>query len=144
VLLGLSGELFLSLLDTTAIDSLAAIPFVWAVALALVAAGGPAPPRWLSPPRAVMLSGLLAGLSVAFKFSNGPLALVLPLLWLSGAGGWRGRTLQVARGCLALLAGFFLAYGYWGAQLWNHFGNPMYPFYDGWFAHLRALTGWQP
>jgi hypothetical protein len=42
------------------------------------------------------------------------------------------------------LAGFTICYGYWGWQLWTHFGNPIYPFYDAQFAPLRALLGWQP
>ena len=143
VLLGLSGELLLSLMDTTANDGLAAVPFVWAVALALWAASEPPSARW--PIAAwVASSGLLAGIAVAFKLSNGPLALVLPLLWATSGRGFVERALNVARGGAATIAGFVLAYGYWGAQLWTNFGNPLYPFYDGWFVGLRAAVGWQP
>lgn len=139
VVLGFSGQVLLSLMDTTANDGLAAVPLVWAVALALLGAADDNRPAWLTPARCVALSGFLGGVAVAFKLSNGPMAIVLPLLWLSCAQGWNGRALQVVRGSAWTLAGFALAYGYWGAQLWQHFGNPMYPFYEGRiFGPLRA------
>ena len=53
---------------------LAAVPLAWAVAFGLH------PDR-----RGIVLSGLCAGTAVAFKLSNGPIAIVLPLLWLMGA-----------------------------------------------------------
>ncbi len=143
VMLGLSGQVFLSLMDTTANDGLAAIPLVWSVALALVAMQD-AEPSWLPRRRAVACSGLLAGVSVAFKFSNGPLALLMPMLWIFCAPDLRGRFAQVVRGCAWTLAGFALAYGYWGWNLWLQFGNPLYPFYEGLFIPLRAWVGWSP
>lgn len=143
VLLGLSGELLLSLMDTTANDGVAAVPFVWAVALALWAAARP-PTGRLPVIGWVALSGLFAGVAVAFKLSNGPLALALPLLWATSGRGTAERAFNVVRGGAATIFGFVLAYGYWGTQLWMHFGNPLYPFYDGLFAGLRAAVGWQP
>jgi hypothetical protein len=44
-------------------------------------------------------------------------------------------------GCLCVVAGFSLAYGYWGWQLWSHFGNPIHPFYDNLFEPLRSALG---
>lgn len=133
VLLGVSGELFLSLMDTTINDGLAATPFVWAVGLALLgaSAAGERPLR-LSASWCVALSGLLAGVSVALKFSNGPLTLVFPLLWWCCAMGGIQRLEQVARGGACTLIGCALAYGYWGWQLWINMGNPLYPFNFGW------------
>lgn len=135
----------LSQFGSTSNDLMAAAPLVWALALGLepLDARGP---RWLTPTRCVLLSGLFAGASVAFKLSNGPLVLVvMPVLWLlATSGGANARAFHVLKGGLATLAGFALVYGYWGAQLWAHFGNPIYPFYDIYFASLRTLTGWAP
>ena len=83
---------------------------------------------------------------MAFKLSNGPLAIVvMPRCGCSrlvaGSSPDCSTLRQVA---WQTLVGFGLVYGYWGAQLWAHFGNPVYPFYDNLFAQLRALTGWQP
>lgn len=145
VALGFSGELFLSLLDTTTNDGLVSVPFVWAVALALLAAQpDDERPRWLTASRSIALSGLLAGISVAFKLSNGPLALLLPLLWLFAAAHWSGRIVQVVRGGAWTLLGFALALAPWGFQLWKYFGNPFYPFFEPQFAALRLALGLAP
>jgi hypothetical protein len=50
----------------------------------------------------------------------------------------------VALGSAATLVGLALMYGNWGWQLWVHYGNPIYPFYEGLFAPLREWTGWKP
>jgi hypothetical protein len=45
---------------------------------------------------------------------------------------------------IAIGAGFLAAYGYWGYQLWLQFGNPLFPFYDGLWAPVRAYVDWHP
>lgn len=148
VTLAFAGSVVLSMFDTTANDLLASIPLVWGIALGIEAtrddagANGPHLPRLRR--RLVILSGLATGISVAFKLSNGPLAVLMPLLWLLARGGWRERFVLAVAGCLATLAGVAIAYGPWGWQLWLHYGNPVYPFYDGWFAPLRDALGWHP
>lgn len=75
----------LSMFDSTSGDLYAAIPLVWAVALAIEA---------LQPERTVpmsnlallVLSGFFAGMAVAFKLSNGPLAALMPMLWVLTPG----------------------------------------------------------
>jgi hypothetical protein len=143
VLLALLGQVSLSLLDNTANDGLAATPLVWAVALALLAAAPQSGLAWLTPARGVALSGLLAGVSTAFKLSNGPLAVVLPLLWIMAGTTWRQRALHVVRGGAWAFAGFLLADGYWGWLLWQQFGSPIFPFDNPVFAFVRAATGWR-
>lgn len=143
VALALLTNVVLSMFDTTANDFLAAIPLVWAIAFAMApwdARRG----AWLTPWRLMLLSGFCAGVAVAFKLSNGPLALLMPLLWGLHGPSLAQRAINVVVGSLATLAGCLLAYGYWGWQLWVHYGNPIYPFYGHWFAPLRALLGWQP
>ena len=140
VALAFSGGLTLSLVDTTSNDLLAGVPLVWAIALGLLAndqAG--------RPPRMglVALSGLLAGVSVACKLSNGPLALAMPLLWALGGGGALAVASRIAIGGAATVAGFLVAYAPWGWQMWQQFGNPIYPFYDPAFDPLRIWFGWQ-
>jgi len=133
----------LSLFDSTSNDLMAAAPLVWALALAMEQLHRERS-AWLTPTRAVLLSGLFAGVAVAFKLSNGPLAVLLPAIWFFSATAMPARLRIVLAGSAATLTGFVITYGYWGALLWNHFGNPVYPFYDHLFAPLRSLTGWQP
>jgi hypothetical protein len=138
----LSGVV-LWLFDSTSNDLMAAIPLVWAIAFALEL-WDPRRPAWLTTTRLMLLSGFCAGAAVAFKLSNGPLAILMPLLWGIHGPGLKPRIANMMLASVATLAGFFLLYGYWGWQLWSHYGNPMYPFYDYWFAPLRDWLGWQP
>ncbi|MBC5782793.1 hypothetical protein H8N03_07530 [Ramlibacter sp. USB13] len=140
VALAFMSGLVLSLFDTTANDLLASIPLLWAYALALQPIADPK----ASALRGAVLSGALAGVALAFKLSNGFLVVALPVLWLWTGGSLPARAGRcIVAGC-ALLAGFVACYGYWGWQLWTHFGNPMYPLYDGVFEPMRAFLGWQP
>lgn len=141
VVLAFASGVVLSFFDSTANDLMAAIPLVWAVALAFQP-WDHHHPRWLTPQRAVLMSAFFAGVSVAFKLSNGPLAVLLPLIWIMHGVGLRARLVLVIQAGFLGALGFLLTYGYWGAQLWAHFGNPIYPFYDGWFEPLRSATGW--
>jgi hypothetical protein len=142
VVLAVTTGVVLSQFGSTSNDLMAAIPMVWALALGLEPRNANRP-GWLTPTRAVLLSGFFAGVSVAFKLSNGPLALVVmpALWWLGGSGGLGARLLHVLKGGLATLLGCLLVYGYWGTQLWLHFGNPLYPFHEPLFEAVRKLTG---
>jgi hypothetical protein len=145
VALAFSSGVTLSLLATTSNDLLAAIPLLWALAFGMMAAeagDGITPRRRLA---LIALSGALGGLSVAFKLSNGPLALVLTVLWLWAPGdGFALAARRLVVGGAATLLTFAVALAPWSWQLWQHFGNPLYPFYDSFFEPLRAATGWQP
>lgn len=139
--LALLSCVVLSMFDATMNDLLAAVPLVWALALALEPVAQPG----LEPAavrRVVLLSGLCAGFAVALKLSNGPLAIWLPALWLLCARHWRGRLTGALLGSAGTLLGFLLGYGYWGWLLWRHFGNPLFPFHHQWFAPLRGWLGW--
>lgn len=143
VLLGFMSSLVLSLLDTTSNDILASIPLLWALAIALHATTNVSPSK-LSTRHGVILSGFLAGVAVACKLSNGPLAILFPFIWMLTGGPFKQRLWTVVAGCSAILAGFILTYGPWGWQLWQHFGNPVYPFFDWVFEPLRSAIGQQP
>jgi hypothetical protein len=82
-------------------------------------------------------------MSVAFKLSNGFLAIVLPVLWMWPAGGLVKRVGRVFIASACLMASSLVFYGDWGWELWSHFGNPIYLLYDSAFDGLRGLAGWQ-
>lgn len=130
----------LSLFDSTSNDLLAATPLLYAYAVALRPLSADRPG---DPLRSALLSGALAGVAVAFKLSNGFLVLALPLLWLCAPGPFAARAGRSVVAGICLLACFLLVYGYWGWQLWTHFGSPVYPLYDHWFEPVRAALGWR-
>ncbi|HSV35762.1 MAG TPA: hypothetical protein VLI46_09405 [Ramlibacter sp.] len=142
VILGFMSAVVLKLFEATSNDLLAAAPLVWALALALQPFGSDT--MGDRPLRMVVVSACLGGISVAFKLSNGPLVVLLPFMWVLAGGSLRERALRVLAGGLAGALAFALAYGYWGWQLWSHFGNPIYPFADGQFEPVRQWLGWRP
>lgn len=141
VSLAFTSSVVLSMFDSTANDLMAATPLVWAIAFAFLPMDVHSD-RWLSTASAIALSGFFAGVAVGFKLSNVPLAILLPLVWLLHSGSWSQRASRLFFASVAGVAGYLLIYGYWGWQLWLQFGNPVYPFFDPWFAHLRDILGW--
>jgi len=142
VLLAFLGQLALSLMDSTANDLYAASPLVWAVALGILAPQAPSMSARLTAGRAIALSGVFAGISVAFKLSNGPLVLAMPVIWGMVPGTLPQRLRFIVAGTAWSVVAFALAYAPWGIELWRYFGNPLYPFCDDWFATVRQLVGW--
>lgn len=138
--LAFMGGVTLSMLDSTSNDMFAAIPFLWALALAFHAAEIP-PDRRRHVLGVLLLSGFCAGVAVAAKLSNGPLALVLPLAWWMSPGTAKQRVSAAVLAGLATVLGFLLAYGYWGWQLWVHMGSPLYPFHVEAWDKLQLLMG---
>jgi hypothetical protein len=142
VLLAFESVVVLSMFDSTSNDLLSAVPLVWSIALPLHLTVPCESTR--SRVGIVIVSGALAGISVALKLSNGPLAILLPLLWVFAGSGARQRLLAVAWGCIAAALAFLAAYAPWGWQLWLHTGNPLYPFGGEYMAPLQRALGWHP
>lgn len=137
VILALLCGVALAAFGSSMNDLLAAVPFAWAVALAVE----PIARTEMTPAagrRYIALSGLCVGIAVAAKLSSGPLATLMPGLWFAAGRGVRGRLTVVAIGTMAAVVGLLAVYGYWGWLLWQRTGNPVYPFYDHYFWLLRA------
>lgn len=145
VMLAYGSIVVLSLFGSTQNDVLAAIPLVWAFALAMESAQAHGP-KATRLPRAggTVVAGLLAGVSVTLKLSNGPLALLLLLVWALHGPSLRQRLESMAWGGCATVAGWLLSFAPWGWGVWRAFGNPIYPLYDSWFEPLRTWAGWLP
>jgi len=141
VTLAFLSPVVLSLFDSTSNDLLATVPLIWSVTLALYVRGLQSPTSQL---RMVAASGVLAGISVAWKLSNGPMAILLPLLWIAGCGSPALRWRAVMVGSGSLLIACVLTYLPWGLMVWRHIGNPIYPFCDACFEPLRTWLRWQP
>lgn len=144
VLFGVGNLLVLRAPETTGNDVLAAIPWLMAVAVGL----GPVQPAGLplqvshSGWRALW-SGMLGGAAVALKLSNATVVIFLPLVCFTLSHTMPGR---LRCGMLCLLGvgvGFLILYAWWGWQLWQAFGNPVFPFADGLFEPLRVMLGWR-
>lgn len=132
----------LKTLEATGNDLLAAAPMMWAVAIAFKAMAPDTAGQAVQITRGALLSGLLGGLAVACKLSNGPLVILMPILFGFSHGKVLERLKWMLLNTLSIGIGFCFAYGYWGYQLWLQFGNPLYPFCDGYFEPVRTMLGW--
>lgn len=137
IILSFMSSIVLLQLTTTSNDLFAAIPLLWAIALAKDTSKADTPPSLRTA-----LSGFLAGIAVAVKLSNAPLAIVLPIVWFQGGHTLTRQARMLVLGGLSMMSGFFAGYGYWGMLLWERFGNPIFPLYDHWFVPIRNLVGW--
>ena len=125
--LGSVGPAAVSLLGTTFGDNLVSIPALLALLLALSGSG---------ESRAARLSfaaGALAGVATGLKLTMAAYHLGLfaaaALLW------WGGPARLKRLGWLALgsVIGFVPTGGLWDLELWRRFGNPVFPFANGFF-----------
>ncbi len=107
--------------------------------------------REFSAPRPayLVLAGALIGAAVALKLTNVYFSVTaLPLL-LCAPIGLRQRLLNVLVFGLGGMLGALAAGGYWALQMWEMFGNPMFPLFNhifqspeftaAQFAHTRFL-----
>lgn len=85
-----------------------------------------------APWRAFALAGLLAGCAMGLKLTYGPYALGL-VAGLACCGEVRTRAPRCLAASLAVLLGFLLTYGWWGATLQERFGSPFFPFFNAFF-----------
>jgi hypothetical protein len=121
----LRGPGAVSLLGTTFGDNLVSIPALAALLLLLDAPGLPSARR-------VAAAGALAGGAAGLKLTYGLFLVPLGIVVVHAAWQRRSWRLPVVFGAAAL-AGLVLTGGYWGAQLWMRFRNPVFPFVNGWF-----------
>ncbi len=83
--------------------------------------------------RSGFLAGLLLGLAVGFKLTNLPFLLGCIGFALAGPDSFRQRLRWLALGALGAVLGELAVAGWWHWALWTHFGNPVFPFFNGIF-----------
>lgn len=130
--MALASSVVLSMFNTTANDLLAAVPLIWAIAFASMTFLNDAKPR--STMALYLLVGVLCGVSVAFKLSNGPVAVSVPLLFVIKAHGRRLHLAPALAAYVAMLFSFGLTYAPWGWELASRFGNPIFPLFNSTFV----------
>ncbi len=84
--------------------------------------------------RRAALAGLPVGMALGFKLTLIFFCLGVTLAWLGTSGTWRRRLLLAfAFGC-GLTAGLLLTQGYWMWFLGTHYHNPIFPYFNQYFA----------
>ena len=98
----------------------------------------------------VVAGGLLAGLGVGLKLTNAVYALALCFGFLVLQMHWTVRLRLAFLFGVGALLGFALTGGYWVAEMWHLYGNPLYPQFGAIFPNplTRSIdvadTRWLP
>jgi hypothetical protein len=119
----------ISLLGTTFGDNLVSIPALGALLLLLLSASAECPARAGALALAAgVAAGAATGLKLTMSAYHVGLFAAAFVLWPSlGLGGRLGPL------CLGSLVGFVPTAGLWDLELWRRFGNPLFPFANGFF-----------
>lgn len=134
---GTCGAGFLSQLGNTMGDNLTALLVLGSLLLVL---GG-----WdrlvLRSGRAaglLLLSGLLMGLGTGLKLTNAPYAVALCAALLTVPAAWSRRLFLALMQGIGVLAGIIITAGYWWLEMWERFGNPLFPQFNNIFRSPLA------
>jgi hypothetical protein len=137
----LASGAFVSELGNTMADNTTALPMLGAVAWVLRAQATQRVGRGLALP-AWSCAGLLIGVAVALKLTNAPYAVALGVAACVDGGGLRRRLAGTAWMTVVAMLVFAAVGGVWFWKVWQTFGNPLFPQFNGWFhAPLAAVDG---
>ena len=78
----------------------------------------------------VLCAGFLGGLAVGLKLTAGTYAIGLAVLVFSLPAGLLARFKRLAALGFGGAIGATISYGPWGYELWNRFGNPLFPYFN--------------
>src|SRR5262249_16418506 len=85
------------------------------------------------------LAGLMVGSAVGLKLPTAPFAVGFCLAFLFVAGAfWRRLFLAFFFG-VGVLAGIGVFAGHWMWMLWRDYGNPLFPYFNGFFDSPMGL-----
>jgi hypothetical protein len=140
-LLALSGLCMgavLSEFGNTMADNTTALFVLCSVWWVLRMQAGAALPR---PGHGWLLAGALIGFAVALKLTNAIYAVGLAAAVLAGPGHWISRFRALLLVTLAAMVVAVLSVGWWYWQVWQQFGNPLFPQFNALFQSPLAAQG---
>ena len=106
-----------------------ALAALWLLVRAIVSGGAVGLPL-----RTLLAAGALIGVASGLKLTVATFAAAMCIGLLLRPPHARARLREAFVFGAAVLAGLLVVYAYWGWQLWTHFGNPVFPFANQWFA----------
>lgn len=86
----------------------------------------------------MLLSGLLMGLGTGLKLTNAPYAVALCAALLMAPASWPQRFVLAFTQGIGVLAGVAATAGYWWLEMWERFGNPLFPQFNNIFRSPLA------
>lgn len=126
--LSVGSPLVLAQIGGTFIDLGTGTLLLYSVALLLWVRQGYLPQR-----STTLAAGGLAGLAVALKLTNAPIAICIPVILLFDGAGILLKATRLATFAMGAVLIFCLAMAYWSWHLWVEYSNPLFPFANEWF-----------
>ncbi len=140
-LLGLTGALFLSELGTSFADTVLSLFVLGSLWLNLVVLDGFHTRKRSRTVFLVVGAGLLVGLAVGLKQPLAVYAVGLCSAFLLANLSWPTRVgLAFGFGCGVLL-GISFTGGFWLLEMWNRYGNPLFPYFNDFFESEWGVAG---
>lgn len=136
-ILGMLGAANIAEIGTTFGDNVVSLPLLAALWLVIArhhSLGG----VWSSAAGTAIAAGVLSGLAVGLKQPAAVYAIGLGCGFFGLALSWRRRSaLFLAFGVGGIL-GLAATGGYWLCEMWSHFGNPLFPYFNSVFQSPMA------
>jgi hypothetical protein len=123
----LMSPISLSEAGTTLIDLVTAVPVLAAYSL-LLARG-----QRFGLTLSSVLAGILLGTATALKLTNAVFAIGALGFAIAGRDSWPDRLKWIGAYAVVLILSFAAVGGSWQLPLWEQFGNPFFPYYNGIF-----------
>ncbi len=128
VMLGAISPVFFATLGSSFLDPMLSVLVLGG--LLLIAQASTSQP---SRARLLLGAGLLFGVAAGLKLTNGIFAVAALIAIQTLHGTLYLRIQRAAMFSLAVLAGLAMASGWWSWMLWEQFGNPVFPLFNGIF-----------
>lgn len=139
-IISIFGAGFLSVLGTTSGDDTVSIFVLGSILILSYSLYYNENLKW----RTIALSGFILGLGAGLKLTAivYPIALAASLLFVLYNLKQKISSILILVG--GVLVGFFLTAGYWMIEMWKHYSNPFFPFFNSIFQSPYAvLSSWR-
>jgi hypothetical protein len=130
--ISLAGPMVISQLGTSFADILVSIPTLGGLAL-LLEAGPRTDGRVRGAFARVAVGAALLGAATSLKLTAAPFALAYAVASAVGWQSWRHRVAALVAAGIGGAVGFTLIGGWWYAEMWRMFGNPVFPYFNNLF-----------
>lgn len=90
----------------------------------------------------ILFAGLLMGCAAGLKLTNSIYAVALCLACLTFQASWAARVRLAFLFGIGVLLGLWLSAGFWYMEMWNRFGNPLFPQFNSLFNNPLASSVW--
>ena len=139
-ILGMTGALTLSLFGTTYYDNVMSVFVLTGLAILVTQRETLSTGPLMRTALLTALAGFLVGSSIGLKLPEAPFAIGFAAALLALGGDPKHQATRILAGALGGLIGVVLFAGYWWYEMYQLTGNPLFPYFNEYFASPLALA----